>query len=136
MSFTEQVVAFFRNEVVNNYELEEDIINKLCNYVESAIAQVGVPAAAAAAGRARRAPAARRKKSGYNVFVRSMMSEDEGIKQLNHREKMAAIGARWKALSEDDKGSFNTLAKEENDTGADGAEGADATEGVPDASDK
>lgn len=116
MSFAEKVVEQFRSQVTSAYELEESVVDALCTYVSEAIEKVGVPTGRA--GRTRRAPTTRRKKSGYNVFVRKMMSDDDGIKQLGHREKMAAIGARWKALAEEEQNKFKALADEENDAGA------------------
>jgi len=115
MSFCESVVSKFRESVSNAYDLESSVIDSLCKIVEESITEVGVPAGR---GRARKTPTTRRKKSGYNVFVRKMMSDDDDIKQLGHREKMAAIGARWKALNDEDKLKYNDLAKEENDTTA------------------
>lgn len=112
-NFSEKVTDQFRNLVTSTYDLEDSIVDQLCTFVSDAITRVGVPSGR---GRARKQTTTRRKKSGYNVFVRTMMSQDEEIKKLNHKEKMAAIGARWKELDEAGKGEYNDLAKKENET--------------------
>ena len=112
-NFSEKVTEQFRNLVTSTYDLEDSIVDQLCTFVSDAITRVGVPSGR---GRARKQTTTRRKKSGYNVFVRTMMSQDEEIKKLNHKEKMAAIGARWKDLDADGKGEYNDLARKENES--------------------
>jgi len=112
-TFNDKVVEEFRRSVTETYELDEEVVSNLCNFVTSAITTVGLPTAR---GRTRRTHTTRRRKSGYNVFVRTMMSTDDDIKQLSHRDKMAAIGKRWKELGDEERTEFNTLAKEENET--------------------
>lgn len=123
-TFSEKVVDEFRRCVTETYELDDEVVGSLCNFVGAAIKTVGVPTGR---GRTRRATTTKRKKSGYNVFVRNMMSSDADIMKLDHRQKMAAIGARWKGLSEEERTEFNDLAKEENENENETAATTEAT---------
>lgn len=108
VNFSDQVVTHFRGSVTTTYELEDDVVNMLCTFVRKAIDEVGLPTKA---GRARATPTTRRKKSGYNLFVKEQMTNDADIKQLSHREKMSAVGQKWKLLDADAKNKYNDLAK-------------------------
>lgn len=112
MSYVDTVVELFRSKLVEKYSLDEPVVKDICALLGESVTEAGVPAAGK---RQRRAGTTRRKKSGYNVYVREKMAEDEEIKQLSHREKMAAIGARWKALTDDEKQEYNDKAQTEND---------------------
>jgi len=54
----------------------------------------------------------KRKKSAYNVYVREMMQHAD-ISSLNHKEKMVAIAARWKGMSDEDRALYATKAASE-----------------------
>jgi hypothetical protein len=54
----------------------------------------------------------KRKKSAYNVYVREMMQHPD-ISSLNHKEKMVAIAARWKGMSDEDRALYATKAASE-----------------------
>lgn len=122
-TFTEKVVVEFRNHVTDTYELDSEVVDTLCKFVAQSCETVGVPTGGRT--RTRRATTTKRKKSGYNVYVRTLMSEDDEIKNLSHREKMTAIGGRWKSLSDAQREEFNTRAREENEKESAAAESAD-----------
>ena len=71
--------------------------------------QVSEPAAAASPEQEQKQ---KRKKSAYNVYVRDMMQHPD-ISSLNHKEKMVAIAARWKAMSDEDRALYATKAASE-----------------------
>ncbi len=135
-SYADQVVGSFREQVMKNYELDTEIVDTLCKFVRDALEAVPQPTVAKRKPRAKAGATAvsttdsvqsavtqvagsvsavnavapkRRNKSGYNLYVQQMMI-DERVKSLKHTEKMAEIGRLWKALSDDEKGKFKTLA--------------------------
>lgn len=132
-SYAEQVCANFRDQVTKSYELDTEIVDTLCKFVREALEQSQQPTVVA-----KRKPRAkvttvvadlpvvqeagttvsavapkRRTKSGYNLYVQQMML-DERVKSLKHTEKMAEIGRLWKALSDEEKGKFKSLADVSN----------------------
>jgi hypothetical protein len=54
----------------------------------------------------------KKRKSGYNDYVREMMKHED-IASLNHKEKMVAIGGRWKAMSEEARAEYSSKASSE-----------------------
>ena len=109
-NFTEKVVQEFRKKVTEAFELDLEIVDTLCQFVEAAHQHVGVPSGRARGPRKAQKP---RQKSGYNLYVRKLMADEE-IKKLQHTEKMAEIGSRWRGLSQDDQQEYKDLAIEEN----------------------
>jgi len=118
--FTKKVCETFIDSVTKAYDLDEDFITSLREKLNEAIQQVGVPSGRGRGGA--KTTRRRKKKSGYNVFVREMMADEE-IKALDHRKKMSAIGARWKSLDKEQKDEYNDMATQENATN----EAAEAT---------
>ena len=118
-TYIDKVVQVFRKSVAENYELDDDTIISLSEFVRKALEKVQPPAAR----RTRSKQKQRRKKSSYNMFVREMM-KDEQIKQLGHKNKMSAIGSRWTALSDEDKEPYQSMANDENARDAEAAKDA------------
>ena len=106
----------FRKLVLEQYDLEDDFVNTICGYFRTAAEPLleGAPVSkrGARAGGASR-PKKQRKKSAYNVYVREMMKTDD-IQKLNHKEKMGAIAALWKGLSDTDRSPYADMAETEN----------------------
>jgi len=122
-SFTDKVCECFRSSVTDNYELDAEVVDSLCDLVANAISEVGEPAAKAPRKRGSGgAKKTGRKKSGYNVYVRMMMHDDAEIAELDHRQKMAAIGAKWKKLNSDEQQEYKDLAEQENTAAASAVE--------------
>lgn len=128
-SLTEAQQAF-RKQILDNYDLEEDVVNALVDYFTEAATKhllTAAPAAKAAKSAAGtsgpKAAKPKRKKSAYNIYVREMMKTDD-IQALDHKEKMSAIAKQWKELNADEKAPYNDMAHKENDA-AGGEEAAD-----------
>jgi hypothetical protein len=138
MSNLDTATATFRSNVETEYELDQEVVDQLCVFFKTNAASLSGSAssgaaAPAAGGKAKvtKKPAAKktaekaapaaddtksvRKKSAYNVFVRTMM-QDDSVKALEHKDKMSAIATLWKALNEEGKAKYTKLAAELNDT--------------------
>ena len=134
MSNLDTATATFRSNVETEYELDQEVVDQLCVFFKTNAASLSGAAAAPAAGgkvKVTKKPAAKktaekaapaaddtksvRKKSAYNVFVRTMM-QDDSVKALEHKDKMSAIATLWKALNEEGKAKYTKLAAELNDT--------------------
>jgi hypothetical protein len=105
----------FRKLVLDQYDLEDDFVNNICGYFRTAaeplLEGTGTSKRGARSGTSR--PKKQRKKSAYNVYVREMM-KTEDIQKLNHKEKMGAIAALWKGLSDPDRTPYASMADTEN----------------------
>lgn len=126
----------FRSLVNDNYELDAEFVDKLCEYwtqttspllaITAVVAPVQVSSAPLKKGRGKTLvssvdetvadkPKQRRKKSAYNVYVREMMKTND-IQQLDHKHKMGAIADQWRALNDEGKAEYVNMAANENDS--------------------
>ena len=121
--YSERVVLLFKKSVLAEYDLEEEVVASLCNKVKATLKKINLPPSRRQRGKNRQ----RRRKSAYNLFVREMM-KDEKIKEHDHRDKMAAIGQRWKLIKPDEKTRFQTMADKENQAEVDALEKKTADE--------
>ena len=108
---------YFRKQVLDLYDLEDDFIKKLCDAFSDACEKhlsssngVGKSANAAKVSTKNKT---KRKKSAYNLYVREMMKTEE-IQSLDHKDKMCAIAKQWKSISEVDKAKYIEMANNEN----------------------
>jgi len=130
MSTLDTAVEKFKASVQSEYELDAEVVQRLCEFFREN-AQGNAPKAvkAKAKGKTKAAetapvpaapvvapvPKTLRKKSAYNVYVREMMKTPD-VSILNHRDKMSAIALLWKALDEPGKTKYADLAATCNDT--------------------
>lgn len=112
----------FRTAMLETYELDQEVVEAICGLFLDSAKPLAEEVAAAAPKRARASGVSDdkkakkpRKKSAYNVFVREQMKTDE-IKSVPHKAKMGAIAQTWKALSDEDRVQYHTLADTENGT--------------------
>ena len=124
-TYSDDVCSKFRATVTSSYELDNDVVNNLCDFVKKALSEVSPPSTVAkrSAKVSAKVPEVQdqagagvtavvkkpRNKSGYNCYVQKMMVDDK-VKNLKHTEKMAEIGRCWKLLSDEEKNVFKTLA--------------------------
>lgn len=118
-SLVEDAVTTFRSRVTDSYELETEFIDAICDIVvdccttlhdtmATAVAEAQAAASEATSARASKPARAKtegkktRKKSAYNMFVRSQMQTQE-IQDLPHKAKMGSIAEKWKAICNDEK---------------------------------
>ena len=107
----------FREAVANQFELETDFLDTLCElYVNTTLPLVAEAKTATKKAAKEDAPAKvrqPRKKSAYNVYVREQMKTDE-IKSIDHKSKMGAIAKSWMELNDEDKKVYTDMAASEN----------------------
>jgi hypothetical protein len=136
MSKIDKAVTAFRANVQAEYELEAEVVDRLCEFFKTNASGLAKAEKADKPEKADKAdkptekgttktaekktvkpdvPKTVRKKSAYNVYVREMMKTPD-VSALNHRDKMSAIATLWKAMSEADKAKYTQLAAECNDT--------------------
>ena len=108
--YVDRVVKDFRKCMTSEYDLDKEVVVSLCEMLRTSLKKVSPPTSRRARGGKTRQ---RRRKSAYNVYVREMM-KDADIKALGHKDKMAAIGSRWKDLNDGDKEPYKTIASDEN----------------------
>jgi len=140
MSYEKTVCDKFKTAVIAGYELDDDTINTMCKIVADALSstprptvkrskKVGgqetvsvatsTPVVTTASVPVVAVPVPvpekkqTRNKSGYNLFVQSAMQLPE-ISALSHKLKMAAIGSKWKTLSDEEKLKFKKMADDAN----------------------
>jgi hypothetical protein len=108
---------YFRKQVLESYDLEEEFIKKLCDIFSDAcdkhLSCSTTTAKGATAAKSSAKPKTKRKKSAYNLYVREMMKTEE-IQTLDHKEKMSAIAKQWKALDDAAKVEYTEMASNEN----------------------
>ncbi len=111
---------YFRAQVLESYDLEEDFIKKLCDIFSatcdkhlSCSTTSTTSAKGATVAKSSTKPKTKRKKSAYNLYVREMMKTEE-IQTLDHKEKMSAIAKQWKSLDDTAKVEYTEMANSEN----------------------
>lgn len=109
----EAATEAFRSEVSESYDIDSEVISALCEMFAKHAKGLTELAPKRARG-VKTTEKKQRKKSGYNIFVREMMQDPE-IVTVPHKEKMQAIAARWKELSDEDKQPYNATASSENE---------------------
>ena len=108
---------YFRKQVLDSYDLEDDFIKKLCDIFNDACekhlnSSTG-GGKSAATTKPPTKPKTKRKKSAYNLYVREMMKTDD-VQKLDHKDKMCAIAKQWKSIDDTDKARYVEMANSEN----------------------
>jgi hypothetical protein len=136
MSKLDKAVNAFRANVQEEYELDTEVVDRLCVFFRNNVSGLTVADKAEKTDKVEKTdkapkkgavkktaekvavpetPKTVRKKSAYNVYVREMM-KTPAVSALNHRDKMCAIATLWKAMTDADKVKYTQMAVECNDT--------------------